>query len=62
MPLNRIFKNLSRKYSKKFCGRCCRESAYGRDSAWDTPPYTVYMYVQMHRSENFDWQNLKNVV
>jgi len=23
------------------------------DSAWDTPPYPVYMYVQIHRSENF---------
>ena len=25
----------------------------GRDSAWDTPPYMVYVYVQTHRSENF---------
>ena len=54
MPLNHIFKNITGKYSKKFCVRCCRESTYAGDSAWDTPPYPVYMYVQIHRSGFFN--------
>ena len=54
MPLNRFFKNLFQKYSKKFLVRGCKKSPYMRDSAWDTPPYVVSVYVQIHRRGFFD--------